>query len=196
MNPFTYWLAKLLVIVIGRIFFRVKVRGRENIPQEGPVIIMSNHISLLDPPLLGAFLPRKIHYMAKKELFDNKLAGWLLGSLGAFPVKRGTGDRAALRNALKILKNEGVLGVFPEGTRYPEGELGEPHTGSIMIALMGQAPIVPAGIKNVKTGGRTTINFGEPIYLNDFYEEKPDKETQKEIAEQVMAEIEELLQMD
>ncbi|WP_345788688.1 lysophospholipid acyltransferase family protein [Halarsenatibacter silvermanii] len=174
----------------------MKVRGRENIPQEGPVIIMSNHISLLDPPLLGAFLPRKIHYMAKKELFDNKLAGWLLGSLGAFPVKRGTGDRKALRNALKILKNEGVLGVFPEGTRYPEGELGEAHTGSIMIALMGQAPIVPAGIKNVKTGGRTTINFGKPIYLNDFYEEKPDKETQKEIAEQVMAEIEELLQMD
>ncbi len=193
MKNIIYWLAKIFVIIVARTLLRVKIKGRENIPEEGPVVVMSNHISMLDPPLIGSFMPRKISFMAKKELFKNPIIAWFLGALGAFPVKRGTGDRKALKKSLRILRDGKVLGLFPEGTRYPEGELGEPHTGSIMIAIMGEAPIVPVGIKNIKKKGRTTINFGEPIYLEQYFEDRPDKEEQKEIAEGIMKEIEKLI---
>lgn len=193
MKNIIYWLAKILVIIVGRIILRVKIKGRDNIPEDGPVVIMSNHISMLDPPLIGAFLPRKIYFMAKKELFENPVIGWFLKVLGAFPVKRGSGDRKALKKSLRVLRNGKVLGLFPEGTRYPEGELGEPHTGSIMIAIMGKAPIVPVGIKNIKEKGRPTLNFGEPIYLQEYFEQRPDKEKQKQIANDIMKEIDKLI---
>ncbi len=193
MNHILYWLAKIIVIIYGRLFLRIKIEGTENIPGEGPVVIMANHISFKDPPLIGAFISRKINFMAKKELFDNPLLGWLIKRLGAFPINRGTGDRRALKHSLRILRNGEVLGMFPEGTRYPEGELGEPHKGSIMIAIMGEAPIVPAAIKNIKTRGRPQIKFGEPIYLEKYYEERPDREKQKELAYMVMDEISRLM---
>lgn len=196
MKNLIYWLAKIFVIIVGRIILRVKIKGKDNIPDEGPVVIMSNHISLLDPPLIGAFMPRKIHFMAKNELFKYPIIGSFLRILGAFPVKRGSGDRRALKKSLRILRDEKVLGLFPEGTRYPEGELGEPHTGSIMIAIMGKAPIVPVGIKNIKSKGRTTLNFGEPIYLEEYFEERPDKTEQKQIAQEIMKEIENLIIQD
>ena len=189
MKNIIYWLAKIFVIIVARTLLRVKIKGRENIPEEGPVVVMSNHISMLDPPLIGSFMPRKISFMAKKELFKNPIIAWFLGALGAFPVKRGTGDRKALKKSLRILRDGKVLGLFPEGTRYPEGELGEPHTGSIMIAIMGEAPIVPVGIKNIKKKGRVTINIGEPFTMENFPKKRLSYQQRKEAGEFIKEKI-------
>lgn len=192
MSDFIYFLGKMLIKIYSRVILRTRIIGVENIPAEGPVVIMSNHISLLDPPLIGAAIPRKIHYMAKEELFKNPIAGWFLRRLGAFPVKRGSGDTRAFKQSLKILRSGGVLGVFPEGTRYPEGELGPPHGGSTAIAVRGGARVVPAAIKNIKTQGRPVVIFGEPLDISR--EGRLSREERSEIAEDIMAEIAKLLE--
>ncbi len=192
MSDFIYLLGKMLVKVYSRIILRTRIIGVENIPAEGPVVIMSNHISLLDPPLIGAAIPRKVHYMAKEELFKNPLIAWVLKQLGAFPVKRGSGDTKAFKQALRILRSGGVLGVFPEGTRHPEGKLGKPHGGSAAIALRGGARIVPAAVKNIKTRGRPVVIFGKPLDISR--EGRISREERYEIAEEIMAEIASLLE--
>lgn len=192
MSDFIYLLGKTLVRIYSRIILRTRIIGADNIPADGPVVIMSNHISLLDPPLIGAAISRKIHFMAKEELFKNPLIGWVLKQLGAFPVKRGSGDTKAFKQALKVLRSGGVLGVFPEGTRYPEGKLGKPHGGSAAIALRGGARIVPAAIKNIKTRGRPVVIFGKPLDISQ--EGKISREERQEIAEKIMAEIANLLE--
>src|SRR5690625_70934 len=112
-----YSLGKLLCRLMFILFICVDIKGRENVPVRGPVILCSNHISNFDPPLVGSFLKRSIRFMAKEELFHNKILGTLLTTLGAFPVKRGAGDRQALRKGLNILKDGEMLCLFPEGTR-------------------------------------------------------------------------------
>lgn len=173
----------------AKLIMRVEVKGRENIPESGPLVVMSNHISYLDPPLIGSILPRKIHYMAKAELFENKIAGAILKKLGAFPLKRGTGDSRAFRKAIKILRNDQVLGIFPEGTRYPEGSPGDPHSGSVMLAIMAKSPILPIGIKNIKRKGKPRVNIGEPLILDEYFGKKLDKEEREKVANEVMSEI-------
>ncbi|MGM0413814.1 MAG: lysophospholipid acyltransferase family protein [Bacillota bacterium] len=177
----------------ARFIMRVDIKGMENIPESGPLVVMSNHISFLDPPLIGAIMPRKIHYMAKAELFKNRVIGAFLKKLGAFPLKRGTGDSRAFRKAIKILRNNGVLGIFPEGTRYPEGSPGKPHSGSVMIAIMAKSPILPIAIKNIKRKGRPEVIIGEPLVLEEYYGKKLKKEEREEVANQVMTEIISLL---
>ncbi len=172
---------------------RVEVKGMENIPESGSLVVMSNHVSFQDPPLIGAIMPRKIHYMAKAELFKNKFIGAIFKKLGAFPLKRGTGDSRAFRKAIKILKNDEVLGIFPEGTRYPEGSPGEPHSGSVMIAIMAKSPILPIAIKNIKRKGRPKVIIGEPLVLEEYYGKKLQKEEREKVANQVMSEIISLL---
>lgn len=177
----------------AKFIMRVEVNGIENIPESGPLVVMSNHISFLDPPLIGAIMPRKIHYMAKAELFKNKFIGAIFKKLGAFPLKRGTGDSRAFRKAIKILRNDEVLGIFPEGTRYPEGSPGEPHSGSVMIAIMAKSPILPIAIKNIKRKGRPKVIIGEPLFLEEYYGKKLQKEEREKVANQVMSEIISLL---
>jgi len=177
----------------ARFIMRVEVKGMENIPESGSLVVMSNHVSFQDPPLIGAIMPRKIHYMAKAELFKNKFIGAIFKKLGAFPLKRGTGDSRAFRKAIKILKNDEVLGIFPEGTRYPEGSPGEPHSGSVMIAIMAKSPILPIAIKNIKRKGRPKVIIGEPLVLEEYYGKKLQKEEREKVANQVMSEIISLL---
>ena len=111
-----YRFVQLLFSILFRIIYRLRVIGRENIPRKGPVVIACNHVSLLDPPMVGTASSRPVHFMAKSELFVPVL-GTLYKSLGAFPVHRGAGDAHAIRTALTILKHQEVLGIFPEGHR-------------------------------------------------------------------------------
>ena len=114
--------------VIFFITMRVRLRGRYNLPRTGPYIIAANHLSWLDIPFVPAFVPRKVIFMAKEELFHGKV-GWLVRFLGAFPVKRGEGDRQAIRAADEQLKQQKVFMIFPEGTRSKDMHYGQGQSG-------------------------------------------------------------------
>lgn len=173
-------------------FIRAEVKGKENIPEEGPVLLCSNHISNFDPPLIGTFLKRKIRFMAKEELFHNKLLGFLLSSLGAFPVKRGAGDRQAIRKGLDVLKKGEMLCLFPEGTRSKTGKLGKPLSGSGFFALRSEAVIVPVVIIGpYKLFRKVTIIYGKPIHFEKYRKERV---STKEATDIIMTNIQSLLE--
>ena len=158
---------------IARLIFlltmRVHLRGRYNVPRKGPYIIAANHLSWLDIPLIPAFVPGKVVFMAKEELFLGKM-GWLVRFLGAFPVKRGEGDRQAIRAADEQLKQKKIFMIFPEGTRSKTQTLAKGNPGLGMIALRAGVPVIPVAIwgseKGLKKlGAEITISYGEPIVL-------------------------------
>ena len=117
-----YTVVKNLLKILFRIFLRLRIEGAENIPKDGPLVIACNHLSLLDPPVLGTAATRKVHFMAKEELFVPVL-GDIYRLLGAFPVRRGGADRAAIKHGIDILESNQVLAIFPEGTRNKTDEL-------------------------------------------------------------------------
>lgn len=150
---------------------------------------MSNHISAFDPPLLAAVLPRPVRFMAKKELFESPLMRFVLFLADAFPVDRSKNDITAVKKSLSVLKDEEVLGLFPEGTRRPEGKLGNPKSGSVMLAVKSGVPILPIGIKNVKNKGRITINIGKTFTLDQFSKKRLNKKERKEAAQFIKEKI-------
>ena len=163
-----YTIVKGLLKLIFTVVLRLKIEGRENIPKDGPLVIASNHLSLLDPPVLGTAATRKVHFMAKEELFVPVL-GAIYKILGAFPVRRGGADRAAIKHGIEILESGNVLAIFPEGTRSKTGELGKAQPGALMMASKVKATIVPACIigTDYKRHGRiwpkVTVRFGKPM---------------------------------
>ncbi|MBA4543121.1 MULTISPECIES: 1-acyl-sn-glycerol-3-phosphate acyltransferase [Thermoactinomyces] len=175
-------------------FYRWKVEGVHHIPKEGPVVICANHISNLDPPLLGAAMDRRIHFMAKQELFRIPLFSMLIRVLGAFPVKRGSGDLQALKQALRLLQEEKVLGIFPEGTRSRDGKLGRAHTGAALIALRAGAPVVPAAIIGPYRLFRPVrIIFGQPIEVTSPAREKIGMKEAAALTDRIMNEIKQMI---
>lgn len=126
------------------IFGPLKKYHEENIPAEGPVCIMPNHVSYLDPPVTGAMIKRKVYFMAKAELFKVPVLGPMIRSFGAFPVTRGVADRRALARAMELMRAGEVVNIFPEGRRSKDGKIGEANKGSIDLALKCNAKIVPA----------------------------------------------------
>jgi 1-acyl-sn-glycerol-3-phosphate acyltransferase len=144
--------------------------GLERVPPTGGGVVAANHLSAIDPPLLGSLSPRSIYYMAKKELLDMPFVGDVLSWTGAFPVRRGEGDRESLRLAREIAREGHMVGVFIEGTRQRFGYPGDVLPGGMMIALQEGVPIVPAGIYSF---GWTRNNrqpcavvWGDPIDLS------------------------------
>lgn len=138
-----YAIVKPLVLALTRLFFRLQTEGTEHVPARGPVILVANHSSYLDSPIVGAVCPRPLSFMAKTELFDVPLFGRLIRALNARPVKREGADAAALRAALHALQGNAALLVFPEGTRGPEGVLRAPKPGAALLAALSGAPVVP-----------------------------------------------------
>ncbi|MFN2341131.1 MAG: lysophospholipid acyltransferase family protein [Halanaerobium sp.] len=189
MKNFVYQIIRLLLLAIFKIFFRIKVKGQENMPDQGGVIVMSNHISAFDPPLLAAVFSRPVRFMAKKELFENPIIRIALFLNGSFPVDRSKNDITAVKKALSVIKDQEALGLFPEGTRHPEGKLGNPKAGSVMLAIKSGAPILPVGIKNVKSKGRITINIGQPFTLDQFTKKRLSKEERKKAAQLIKNKI-------
>ena len=183
--------------IIYTVFFRLEVIGLNNIPLDKPVIIACNHISNLDPPTIGvACKVRPVNFMAKIELFQIPVFAWAIRNLGAFPVKRGASDKNAIKTALDKLRNNLVVGIFPEGTRSKDGNLGEVGTGVMTIAAKAHAVVVPAAVSGTNKLSLTNpfpkikVAFGEPIYLPEKIE---DKEIFVEYTEKMMQQIKELL---
>jgi 1-acyl-sn-glycerol-3-phosphate acyltransferase len=167
-----YALVKGILRPVFRVYFRMHVSGAEHVPQEGPAIIAPNHKSFWDSFFLGIAIPRRhLRFMGKSELFEGRRAR-LLVRLGAFPVKRGQADAEAPETAREILRQGGLLALFPEGTRIRDpDQLGHPKRGAGRLALESGAPLVPAAITGtdhlfagpVAKPKRVQVAFSEPI---------------------------------
>jgi glycerol-3-phosphate dehydrogenase (NAD(P)+) len=144
-NPLVYWSFRALAQPAVQLFLRVRRTGRENIP-DGPVILAANHRSFLDPFVVGICIRRPVYFVAKSELFENRLLGWFLNCLGAFPVRRGESDEDMMTTALALLERGEAVVIFPEGTRRRTGPLGSPRRGVGRLALESGAPVVPIAI--------------------------------------------------
>jgi 1-acyl-sn-glycerol-3-phosphate acyltransferase len=156
-NPIVYGIVRGLFQPFFLIYFRMSRIGREHIPKRGPVIIAANHRSFLDPFVIATMARRPMYYVAKKELFANRLQGWLLSALGAFPVDRGAADGDMIETAKAILGRGDIVLIFPEGTRTRPGSLGHPKRGVGRLALETGAPVVPIaviGTEAVRRGWR------------------------------------------
>ena len=189
--------------ILCRLFFggilSTKIIGVENIPKEGGFILSANHISNFDPPFLGTFIDRTINYMGKEELFKNPIMAMICRGLNVFPVKRGAADKNAIKNAVKVLKSDGCLGIFPEGTRSKTGKLGKAELGVSVIAAMTKAPVIPAAIIGTKKifsseekFPRLAVVYGEPL---KFSGNAKDKEVLNDFAQKIMSEIAKLKEL-
>ncbi|MBI2917650.1 MAG: 1-acyl-sn-glycerol-3-phosphate acyltransferase [Chloroflexi bacterium] len=155
-----------------RLLASYHVEGRQHLPK-GPVIVVSNHLSFLDPPLLGASLHRQMVFLAKRELFHG-LGGWCVRTYGAIEVRRGEFDRKGLEEAEAVLGRGLALGVFPEGRRHPQGGMGRAQPGAVLLACRTGVPVLPVGIigtervqklKDVFSRPTIRVAVGEPIQI-------------------------------
>lgn len=157
--------------------YKVEVIGKENIPKDSGVLLCCNHIHLMDPPFLGSYIDRPIHYMAKAELFETPILKTLISKLNAFPVRRGMSDKQALRQGLKILNENKILGIFPEGTRSKSGELQQGLAGVGFFALKTNAEVVPSAIIGpYKLFQPLKIVYGKPLNFAELRERKASSE--------------------
>ncbi|MFD0711134.1 lysophospholipid acyltransferase family protein [Paenibacillus sp. GCM10027626] len=180
-----------LLRLIYAMLYRFEAVGLENIPSTGPVVLCANHISLLDPPTVGTKLERKVHYMAKAELFNIPLFGPFIRALGAFPVKRGGVSKEAIRSAIALLEEGGVMGIFPEGTRNAPAT-GMAKKGAAMIAMRSNATIIPVAIiGNYRLFRKMKIRYGQPIDLSAFIQDSS-SDVLDRVTDAVMTEIREM----
>lgn len=151
------------------ILYKPTIEGTKNIKLDSGFILAGNHKSLLDIPLLAAAVDPNVRFMGKKELFENSICNYFFSKLGAFPVDREGIDLNAIKTAMRLLKEEEVLGIFPEGTRNKSDELLPFKEGTTRIAMKTKKPIIPFGISGeYKLGGGITIRFGEAIDFNQL----------------------------
>lgn len=187
----TYTFVRSVVAGVLKPFYRIKTIGLEHFPKEGGVLLCSNHIDNLDPPVVGITANRPVYFMAKEELFSVPLIGKLVPHLNAFPVKRGMSDREALRKGLNVLKEGKVLGLFPEGTRSKDGELKKGLAGAGFFALRTDAKVVPCAIIGPYKPFRTlTVVYGKPIELDEL---RSSKASAEETTDHIMNAIKQLI---
>lgn len=169
-----YYAGRFLTRMLLFLLAQWQVRGRENIPEQGPLLIVANHINLADPPILAVSIRRKAMFMAKEELFRSRFSRFFVRNFGAFPIRRGRLDRGALRRAEQLLARGLALIMFPEGQRSKNAQLQPAFAGSALVAVRSDVPILPVGITGTeKIKGRAwlfrrpriTVNIGHPFYL-------------------------------
>jgi 1-acyl-sn-glycerol-3-phosphate acyltransferase len=201
-----YWTgAKLISRILLSIFTRRRVTGQENIPKQGSLLVVSNHLSFVDQFLISINLGRKTVFMAKMEVFKSRIIRHLAHGFGAFPVRRGgILDRAALQQANQILDSGQALVMFPEGARNRKAELRRAYPGSAMIALHNNVPILPIGITGMEHADaksllwnlfhrpRVTVTIGRPFHLPPV-ESKATKKDLLQLGDHIMEHIAELL---
>lgn len=193
-----YRIVKSIVRGLARLLFRLEARGTGHVPLSGPALIVANHASVLDPPMVGVVAPRPLHFLAKAELFSIPLFGRLIFAVNARPVRRDGTDPGALRTALRVLEAGQALLIFPEGTRGEEGTLREGKPGAGMLAVVSGAPVVPVYIEGsgrvlprgrwVPRWGTIRVSFGPPLsFAGGRGSER--KEQYREASRQMMAAI-------
>lgn len=191
-----YYFGWSLTRIVTKLVFRIKVRGQEQIPVAGGFILASNHRSWYDPPIVGSWSTREMYFFAKQELFKNKLFGAIIRSTNAFPVKRGTIDRAALEMCQQIVRDGDGLVFFPEGTRAIDREFLDPKPGIGLLATELCCPVVPCYLHGSNKLGdvfwgrdKLSIRYGEPISPEWIIGVTKDKAGYQVIADEVMKRI-------
>ena len=185
-----YKVARSILGFFLKLFYRFKITGLENIPINDRLVICANHRSNWDPVLISIAFPRQVHWMAKKELFKNKFLSFLIYKLESFPVDRQDTDITAIKNALRVLKSEKVLGIFPEGKRVDSADLNNAKAGTALLAIKAQSKILPIYIGSTyKLFGKVNINIGKPIDLSDNYNKKLSNEEYLNISKNILESI-------
>lgn len=198
-----YRVAKCIVLPIFKLIYRYKCISECEIPKEGGFIIASNHLSNTDPVFVGLTIKRRVYFMAKVELFKNKLFGALIRVLGAFPVTRGENDNKAIATGEDLINNGKVMTIFIEGGRTKTGELMRPRSGCAVIARKTKVPVVPMCItvtgKSKGIFAKRIIHIGKPITYKElgFTEnENPSPKEYREASRIIMEKITEFREMD
>ncbi|MBR5771959.1 MAG: 1-acyl-sn-glycerol-3-phosphate acyltransferase [Clostridia bacterium] len=190
-----YDILKPLGGFINRCKFKIKYVGTENIPEEGGFILASNHINLIDPMIIGLGIKkRQLHFMAKKELWDNLIVAWAFTTVNGFPIARGAADTEAFKYAISIPQKGYILGIFPEGTRSKTGKPGIPKRGVARIAAGAKCGVLPVALYNdegLKRHSKVTVRFGKLIPYEElgFTDEKPGREKEQEVTDKIFSEI-------
>jgi 1-acyl-sn-glycerol-3-phosphate acyltransferase len=195
-RPF-YKFSQNMVKLFFRIFYGLTVYGLENVPRTGRFVLVSNHLSILDPPLIGACSPREMFFAAKESLFKPPLLGPFMRYVNGVPIRRHGSDTEAIKKLSRCLREDNPVLIFPEGTRTLDPNGIEAKAGVGMIAMLGGANLVPARVdgthdpkKSLFKRGGVTLRFGELIELDGIVnKELPKKENYRLIANSVMESI-------
>lgn len=199
-SPF-YDFANWALRLIFPLFLRVRVTGLEHVPPAGPLIVAFNHTIFLDPPLLGAYIPRRMVPIAKSEALSIPVLGWLIRWYGSIPIHRGAVDRRALQTALAVLKRGDGLILAPEGTRSSTNTLLRPRGGLAFIASRSNSAVLPVGIsgagqfwRNLTRLRRTEVGLRiGPPFRFACDRRRPDRETMDQMMEEAMYRLAALL---
>lgn len=200
-----YWLMKRTIGPILRFFYRIKVEGLENVPVTGGVIMASNHVSFSDSIFLPLVLKRRITFVAKAEYFEDPKTAWFFRAVGQIPIKRdgGSASQRALESAREVLDNGGVFGIYPEGTRSPDGRLYKGHTGIARLALAAQVPVLAVamiGTREAQPIGQVrpnlfrpiTIRISKPLDFSRYAGETHGQLVLRQVTDEIMFELREL----
>ena len=198
-----YWLARNFVVLVLRLKYRMRVTGTENVPLKGGAILAANHCSYLDPPVMSACSPKRIvRFMARDTLFSKPLGKWFFTRTCVIPLDRNRGDLGALRQAISFLKQGQVLGLFPEGTRSPDGTIREAKGGIGFLISKGKVPVIPIYIQGTYEAfpkgasklrpGRVTVRAGKPITPEEIQAAMPEKGDYAAVGALVMQRIKDL----
>lgn len=200
-----YWVVKAVLTPILKFFFKVRVEGAEHVPVDGAAILASNHVSFSDSIFLPLVLKRRITFVAKAEYFEDPKTAWFFRAVGQIPIKRegGSASERALASAREVLGRGDLFGIYPEGTRSPDGRLYRGKTGVARLALQTGAPILPVamiGTREAQPIGQVmprvfmpiTIRIGRPLDFSRFADRLDDPLVLRQITDEVMFELREL----
>lgn len=194
MNAFV----RYVTMGVYKLFYNFHIEGTENIPQDRALVMASNHRSYADPVILTMPMKKPVTYMAKEELFKNKLFGWFITKLGAFPVKRGGGDMQVIDDSVAILESGRHLVIFPEGTRSKDGKVGKGKTGVALIAARSGADVLPCGIifegEKLHFRSKLTLRFGKVIPASEIAVTEGSPRELKAVKLRIMGAITELVE--
>jgi 1-acyl-sn-glycerol-3-phosphate acyltransferase len=200
---FIYGCVYVTTRFVTKLYFRCSREGLDRMPKDGPLIVVANHVSYLDPMIVGSSLPREFHFLAKEELFQGRILGWLLPRLNTRPIRRGAGTVQAIRDCEDALAKGHAVIIFPEGTRSTDGQLQEAKGGAAMIAERTGATILPIYLDGTFRAwpagaayprpARIRIIIGDPFSPSEFADEQDRKLRQQKMSERMMAEIAKLI---
>jgi 1-acyl-sn-glycerol-3-phosphate acyltransferase len=198
-----YWILKhVLLGPFLRLVYRPRATGLENIPEKGPAILASNHLSFIDSLFIPLLLKRRVVFLGKSDYFDSWRTRWFVRSVGVIPVRRegGAASEAAIRTGIKALKDGQLVAIYPEGTRSPDGRLYRGKTGVARMALEARAPVIPVCVKGTdrvmpigarvpRLVGRAEIIYGAPLTFEQYHDRWRDRFVLRSVTDEIMYEI-------